>query len=172
MVVETPKGSLVKLEYDEQLGHFTISHGLALGITYPFDWGFVPGTLGEDGDPIDALAIHDAATYQGVIMTCKALGVVDVEQKAKKGRISNPRFDPRSSLASADGCNRKRTEFASEGGLVRPPLFVFILPLRPATSRTTIGRWGGCGRWRICGSRQLSVPRTAPRNRNKIIRDL
>ncbi len=92
MVVETPKASLVKLEYDEELGHFRISHGLALGITYPFDWGFVPGTLGEDGDPIDALAIHDAATYPGVIMSCKAMGVVDVEQKGKKGRISNPRL--------------------------------------------------------------------------------
>ena len=92
MVVETPKGSLVKIEYDEQLGHFAISHGLALGVTYPFDWGFVPGTLGEDGDPVDALAIHDAGTYPGVIMTCKALGVVDVEQKGKKGRISNPRL--------------------------------------------------------------------------------
>ena len=92
MVVETPKGSTVKLKWDDETGHFTIAHGLPLGIAYPFDWGFVPGTLSEDGDPVDALALHDAATYPGVILVCRPLGVVDVEQKGKKGRISNPRL--------------------------------------------------------------------------------
>ena len=92
MVVETPKGSTVKLKWDDETGHFTIAHGLPLGIAYPFDWGFVPGTLSEDGDPVDALALHDAATYPGVILICRPLGVVDVEQKGKKGRISNPRL--------------------------------------------------------------------------------
>ena len=63
MVVETPRYSTVKLEYDAETCQLAVSHGLALGISYPFDWGFVPGTLGEDGDPIDALALHDSATF-------------------------------------------------------------------------------------------------------------
>ncbi len=92
MVVETPRHSTVKLKYDTQSGHFSVSHGLALGVSYPFDWGFVPGTLGEDGDPIDALALHECGTYPGVILTCSPLGVVDVEQKSKKGHIANPRL--------------------------------------------------------------------------------
>jgi inorganic pyrophosphatase len=92
MVVETPRNSTVKLEYDSKNGYFCISHGLALGISYPFDWGFIPGTLGEDGDPIDALALHDSTTYPGVLLVCEPLGVVDVEQKSKKGRIANPRL--------------------------------------------------------------------------------
>jgi inorganic pyrophosphatase len=92
MVVETPRHSTVKLKYNTKSAHFSVSHGLALGVSYPFDWGFVPGTLGEDGDPIDALALHECATYPGVILTCSPLGVVEIEQKSKKGRIANPRL--------------------------------------------------------------------------------
>ncbi len=92
MVVETPRHSTVKLKYDSESAHFSVSHGLAIGVSYPFDWGFVPGTVGEDGDPIDALALHECGTYPGVILTCSPLAVVEVEQKSKKGRISNPRL--------------------------------------------------------------------------------
>ncbi len=50
------------------------------------------GTLGEDGHPIDALALHECATYPGVILTCSVVSVVDLDQKSKKGRIGNPRL--------------------------------------------------------------------------------
>jgi inorganic pyrophosphatase len=54
-VVEAPKGSLLKLRYDITLGAFTVAHALALGLSYPFDWGFVPSTQGSDGDPLDCV---------------------------------------------------------------------------------------------------------------------
>ena len=92
MVVETPRGAGVKLTYDPDLGTFTVTRALALGITYPFDWGFIPGTIAEDGDPLDALAVHDSATYPGVVLPCRPLGVVDVTQKGEKGREDNPRL--------------------------------------------------------------------------------
>ena len=81
MVVETPRGSTV-----------TVSRSLVLGQTYPFDWGFIPGTKAEDGDPLDSLAVHDSSTYPGVVLPCRALGVVDVSQKGEKGREENPRL--------------------------------------------------------------------------------
>jgi inorganic pyrophosphatase len=92
MIVETPRGSAVKLKYEPGLKAFTISRAMPLGVTYPFDWGFIPGTEGEDGDPLDALAIHDSATYPGVILPCRVLGVINLTQNSKKGREANPRF--------------------------------------------------------------------------------
>jgi inorganic pyrophosphatase len=92
MVVETPRGAGVKLKYEPTLEAFTVARALALGVTYPFDWGFVPGTTGEDGDPLDALAVHDNSTFPGVILPCRALGVIDVEQKGEDGREQNPRL--------------------------------------------------------------------------------
>jgi inorganic pyrophosphatase len=92
MVVETPRGASVKLAYDPGLGRFVAKPSLALGITYPFDWGFIPGTLAADGDPLDALALHDGGTYPGVILPCRPLAVVDVTQKGKHGREDNPRL--------------------------------------------------------------------------------
>jgi inorganic pyrophosphatase len=92
MVVETPRGSAVKLKYEPKTKVFTVSRSLVLGLTYPFDWGFIPGTKAEDGDPLDALAVHDSSTYPGVVLPCRALGVVDVSQKGEKGREENPRL--------------------------------------------------------------------------------
>ena len=63
MVVETPLGSSAKLTYDPDLKVFTLSKSLMVGLTYPHDWGFVSSTTAEDGDPVDVLVIHDAATF-------------------------------------------------------------------------------------------------------------
>jgi inorganic pyrophosphatase len=93
VVVETPRGSAAKLEYDPQLRVFTLSKALFLGLTYPYDWGFIPSTKGEDGDPIDVLVLHDAATAPGLVLKCKIIGVLEVLQseKGKKG-IRNDRL--------------------------------------------------------------------------------
>ena len=92
MVVETPRGASVKLAYDPDLQAFSVRRALSLGVTYPFDWGFIPGTAAEDGDPVDALALHDSSTYPGVILSCRALAVVDVTQEGEHGRENNPRL--------------------------------------------------------------------------------
>lgn len=86
VVVESPRGSTVKLKYDPELGAFTISRPLTRGLRYPFDWGFLPSTKGPDGDPLDALVYWDVATWPGVVLPCRVLGVLEVEQKKKQGR--------------------------------------------------------------------------------------
>ena len=85
VVVESPRGSTVKLAFEPKLGVFTVSRPLVLGLRYPYDWGFIPGTRGADGDPLDALVRWDVSSYPGVLLPCRALGLLKVEQKGKKG---------------------------------------------------------------------------------------
>jgi inorganic pyrophosphatase len=91
MVVETPRGSAIKYKLDDERGIFTVSRSLALGLAYPFDWGFVPGTRSEDGDPVDALCLHPYASFPGAVLPCRCLALVDVDQKSSRGRVGNPR---------------------------------------------------------------------------------
>lgn len=92
MVVETPRGSSIKYKLDEKKGYFTVSRSLAAGITYPFDWGFIPGTLSEDGDPVDALCLHSNASFPGAVLPCRCLALVSIDQKGSAGRVGNPRL--------------------------------------------------------------------------------
>src|SRR5258708_9313753 len=78
---------------NNELQAFTLSKALILGLTYPYDWGFIPSTKGEDGDPIDALVLHDTATAPGLVLKCKIIGVLEALQKTKgKKPIRNDRL--------------------------------------------------------------------------------
>ena len=80
VVVESPRGSALKLKYEPRWNAMTVSRPLILGLTFPFDWGFVPSTTGADGDPLDALVFWDVSSYPGVVLPCRAIGVLQVEQ--------------------------------------------------------------------------------------------
>ena len=86
VVVESPRGSAIKLKYKVDLEAMSISRPLAMGLVYPYDWGFVPSTVGEDGDPVDAALFWDVATFPGVVVPCRALAVIEVEQNRADGR--------------------------------------------------------------------------------------
>jgi inorganic pyrophosphatase len=90
-VVETPRGSRAKLEFDPKLRVFTLSKPLLTGLTYPYDWGFIPSTKADDGDPADVLIIHDAATYPGLVLRCRPIGVLQIMQKenGKRSAMKN-----------------------------------------------------------------------------------
>lgn len=92
VVVETPRGSRAKLNFDPKLEAFTLRKSLLTGLTYPHDWGFVPGTKADDGDPIDAMIIHDAATFPGLVVTCRVIGILQIEQKSKGKAERNDRL--------------------------------------------------------------------------------
>ena len=93
VVVESPRGSTVKLKHDPALDVFSISRPLPLGLAYPYDWGFVPSTEGPDGDPIDAAVLWDVTTFPGVVIPCRAFALVKVDQNPQDGSGGRRRND-------------------------------------------------------------------------------
>ena len=85
-IVETPRGSTCKLDYDPELGAFTLAKPLMAGLSYPYDWGFVPSTKAEDGDPLDVLVIHDAQTFPGVVLRCRPVGILESSSSPRARR--------------------------------------------------------------------------------------
>lgn len=81
MVVEVPRGSSVKLKYDENTETFVWSRTLTLGVVYPYDFGFLPQTLAGDDDALDALIFAEASSYPGVVVPGRPLGALRVEQQ-------------------------------------------------------------------------------------------
>jgi inorganic pyrophosphatase len=92
VVVETPRGSQVKLKYEPELETFVLSKSLLTGLAYPYDWGFVPSTVADDGDPVDVMVIHHAATFPGLLLTCRVIGILRAEQSSKGKTERNDRI--------------------------------------------------------------------------------
>lgn len=82
-IIETPKGFRNKYKFDTKSGIFKLSGILPLGAVFPFDFGFIPSTLGEDGDPLDVLVLMDEPAFTGCLITVRLIGVIEAEQKEK-----------------------------------------------------------------------------------------
>ena len=116
VVIETPKGSPNKYDYDSRYGAFRFAAVLPEGMSFPFDFGFVPSTLGDDGDPLDVLVLLDASTPVGCILSARLLGVIKARQREREGEwIQNDRL-----LAVATR-SRRHTDLAALHDL-RPEL--------------------------------------------------
>ena len=93
VIIETPHGSQNKLAYDPQLKVFKLKKTLPLGSVFPFDFGFIPNTKGQDGDPLDVLVIMEQPAYPGCLVECRLIGILEATQKEKKGgAIRNDRI--------------------------------------------------------------------------------
>ncbi len=105
VVVETPKGSRNKFDYEPRLGVFALKKEMPAGHVFPFDFGFIPGTLGGDGDPLDVLVLMDDATYPGVLVDARLIGVFEADQTERDGaRTENDR------LVAVAACSRRHAE--------------------------------------------------------------
>jgi inorganic pyrophosphatase len=90
-VIETPRGSTCKLKFDPKLRVFTLANPLMVGLTYPYDCGFIPSTEADDGDPLDVFVLHNGETYPGLVLRCKPVGVLEILQKSKGKKQRNDR---------------------------------------------------------------------------------
>lgn len=91
VVIETPKGSRNKFAYDPKLGAYMLSSILAEGMTFPYDFGFVPQTKDEDGDPTDVLLLMDEPAFTGCVVESRIVGVIQAEQTDDDGTVRNDR---------------------------------------------------------------------------------
>ncbi len=85
VIIETPKGSRNKFDYDPELGVFELAGVMPEGSLFPYDFGFLPSTLGEDGDPLDVLVLMDEPVAMGCLVSTRLIGVIEAEQTEEDG---------------------------------------------------------------------------------------
>jgi inorganic pyrophosphatase len=92
VVIETPKGSRNKYAFDEKDRVFRLKKVLPAGMAFPYDFGFVPRTVADDGDPLDVLVLMDEPAFPGCVLQCRPIGVIEGEQGDKKDKERNDRI--------------------------------------------------------------------------------
>lgn len=91
VVVETPKGSRIKYAYDPDSGLMVLSKTLPAGMVFPFNFGFVPGTVAEDGDPLDMLLLNEEILVSGCLVKVRPLGIINAYQDEGNKEVRNDR---------------------------------------------------------------------------------
>lgn len=100
VIIETPKGSNEKYNYDKKFKCFKLSKVLPTGMVFPYDFGYIPNTKGGDGDPVDAVVISEFKSFPGCLMECRIIGILIAEQIENKKKVRNDRvlFIPEKSV--------------------------------------------------------------------------
>jgi inorganic pyrophosphatase len=92
VIIETPKGSRNKYSFDAEQKIFSLKKVLPAGMTFPYDFGFIPSTRAEDGDPTDVLVLMDEPAFPGCLLKCRIIGVIEGQQGKKKSGERNDRI--------------------------------------------------------------------------------
>lgn len=98
-IIEIPKNSTNKVEYDGEVGLFRLDRALYSPMHYPGDYGFIPGTLAEDNDPMDVLVLVQEPSFTGCMMLVRPVGILNMvdnkegDQKVLAVPVKNPRYD-------------------------------------------------------------------------------
>nr|WP_199307240.1 inorganic diphosphatase [Alkalinema sp. FACHB-956] len=78
VLIEIPAGSKNKYEFDKDLNAFALDRVLYASVMYPYDYGFVPNTLADDGDPLDGMVIMDQPTFPGCVIAARPIGMLEM----------------------------------------------------------------------------------------------
>ena len=97
VLIEIPAGSKNKYEFDKDMNAFALDRVLFSSVQYPYDYGFVPNTLAEDGDPLDGMVIMDQATFPGCVIAARPIGMLEMIDGGDRDEkiICVPDADPR-----------------------------------------------------------------------------
>ena len=109
-IIDTPKGSRNKFKYDEKREIFKLGGALPLGTIFPFDFGYIPSTKSDDGDPLDILILMDDPAFVGCLVPAKLIGVIEAEQTEDQETTRNDRLI----AVAADSRNHSHVRFVGD----------------------------------------------------------
>lgn len=93
VIIESPKGSGYKYNYEPESHCIKLSKVMPAGLVFPFDFGFITGTKGEDGDPLDVIVISEIKSFPGCCMDCRLIGAIQANQTEENGEtMRNDRY--------------------------------------------------------------------------------
>jgi inorganic pyrophosphatase len=92
VIIETPKGSKYKYKFDPKTNRFKLKKLLPAGLAFPYDFGFIPGTKGDDGDPLDVMIFAEDSYLPGSVIECKVIGAIKAKQLSEKETVRNDRI--------------------------------------------------------------------------------
>lgn len=93
VIIETPKGKGLKYDFEPTAGYLKLKKIMPAGVVFPFDFGYIPGTTGGDGDPLDVLVISEIETFPGCAVDCRIIGAIKANQTERNGNsMRNDRF--------------------------------------------------------------------------------
>jgi inorganic pyrophosphatase len=113
-VIETPRGSRHKFDYDPKIGAFRLSKTLPAGTAFPFDFGFIPRTLAPDGDPLDVVVIMEDPTFTGCVLDVRFVGVIEAVQTEGKKKSRNDRLIAVSTVSHRFGSAKALAQIGEE----------------------------------------------------------
>lgn len=91
VIIETPRNSHNKYKFDPELGAYRLNRVLPEGMVFPYDFGFVPQTRAQDGDPLDVLLLLDEPVFSGCVVEARVVGIIEAEQSEGKKTVRNDR---------------------------------------------------------------------------------
>ncbi|WP_036478403.1 inorganic diphosphatase [Myxosarcina sp. GI1] len=97
VLIEIPAGSKNKYEFDKDMNAFALDRVLYASVQYPYDYGFIPNTLADDGDPLDGMVIMDQPTFPGCVIASRPIGMLEMIDGGDRDEkiLCVPNDDPR-----------------------------------------------------------------------------
>ena len=101
VVIETPKGSRNKYAFDAKEKVFELKKVLPAGMDFPYDFGFVPSTTADDGDPVDVLVLMDEPAFTGCVLKCRIIGIIEGDRAIRKRLNETTAWSPSKNKTTA-----------------------------------------------------------------------
>lgn len=117
VLIEIPAGSKNKYEFDKDLQAFALDRVLYSSVHYPYDYGFIPNTLADDGDPLDGMVLIDQPTFPGCVIAARPIGMLEMIDGGDRDEklLCVPDKDPRfANVKSLDDIERHRLDEIAE----------------------------------------------------------